>query len=269
MGFKKYEVLVRKISPVDIDNVIEMFKERINEKQKNDPVQLWAAHVMDLRTLREYFIFSDKSVKAFDIHEGYETKKKTIVPGVMYLGQKIKDVNEAIKTGLTKNEDTIKEMFSNFKINEKQLPENLLNNFKDLQSSIEEFTNIKETLTTKISTIENTLTNKIKAFNDIINTVDKDVSDLKSKVTNTTNLDPEAIKNINKEVKQQMETLNNLNNEINKIKEKVDNISITSNTVDDGEAEDLLNKITNDQNLSEEDKKELKEILKTTQGYVL
>ncbi len=268
MGFKKYEVLVRKTSPMDIDNVIEMFKERINEKQKSDPSQLWAAHIMDLRTLKEYFIFSDKSVKAFDIHEGYETKKKTVVPGVMNLGQKIKDVNEAIKTGLSKNEDIIKEMFSNFKINEKQLPENLLNNFKDLQSNIEEFNNIKETLTTKISTIENTLINKIKSFNDIVNTVgnmNKDISDLKSKTINTSNLNPETIK-------QQMETLNNLNNEINKIKEKVDNISLSTKVgyaVDDEEAEDLLNKITNDQNLSEEDKKELKEILKTTQGYVL
>jgi len=91
MGYKKYEVLVRKISKTDIDDVIKIFKKAINTKQESDPDTYWAAGIFDLRTLKEFIIFSDKAAEIFSIDDEYVTKHYEKIPGVMFLGQRITD----------------------------------------------------------------------------------------------------------------------------------------------------------------------------------
>ena len=110
MGFRKYEVLVRKNSTADIDYVVKLFKSSINKKQESDPDTLWTAEVFDLRTLDKYLIFSDKSAKTFQITEdNYRTRDGTIIPAVMYLGKSFNDtLKEELKEGL--KEEILKEI---------------------------------------------------------------------------------------------------------------------------------------------------------------
>ena len=99
MGYKKYEVLVRKNSTADIDFVIKLFKKSINKKQDSDPDTLWTAEIFDLRTLEKYLIFSDKSAKVFQITaDNYRTRDGTVIPAVMYLGKSFNnDLKEELK----------------------------------------------------------------------------------------------------------------------------------------------------------------------------
>jgi len=197
MGFKKYEVLVRKNSEMPLDDVIKTFKKAINEKQDNDPKQYWAAHVFDLRSLKEFMIFSDKSKEVFQIEgSNYDTQDNKKIDAVMDLGEKIlnvdKKLNESFDENLNKKLPDIKNNFLNDFNNQfpeltKKLKIDNIPNFKDTLNSIhEKISNMEKDIISKVlnmdkNNISDELINELNTLNDLDeNTISKLINDLEN-----------------------------------------------------------------------------------------
>jgi len=281
MGFRKYEVLIRKNSDAKIDNVIEMFKKAINDKQSQDSTTLWAADIFDLRTLKEFMVFSDKSAKIFDIKEAYKTENGESVSAVLNLGQRILDVNNTIKNNITKNSDLITDIvmtqIPNIKnLNSIQSQVTILqNNLNDIKSSISELSDIKNEINAKIKEVEDSIGLKLKDVNDLISNLQKNISNISEDNQNM----KDTIQKFNDllksgkldEIQTKINNLSELQDKIKELEEKINE----SNTmiVDNEEDNTLLEKYMNNEKLTPEETEKLNNLLNNmlgnTQGYVL
>ena len=209
MGFKKYEVLVRKNSPVPLDKVIEMFKTEINNIQNENPNEYWAAHIFDLRSLKEFMIFSDVSKEVFDIEgSDYITKEGNVISAVMNLGEKILDVNKTLNEKFDENfEKKVPELENKIQDNvkdliDKSIKDNINDNLKDIIKNInlDDIPKLRETLNAihqKIDEVQKNLLAQIlnidesKISNDLIkqleNLEDIDDEDLKKLLNDLSN----------------------------------------------------------------------------------
>jgi uncharacterized protein YoxC len=289
MGFKKYEVLVRKNSSAKIDNVIKMFKRAINNKQNSDSKNLWAANVFDLRTLKEYMIFSDKAAKTFNIIDTYSTKAGEVINGVMKLGQKIMDVEKTIKDGIQKNSDLIINIVEPIIPKVPEIPQDLKDKLAEidnleqtvtqLNSTIEEFNKIKEDVQSKINTIEQDLGVKVQDITQVLNTLQTKIQDVE---TNISQIDPDVLQKVTEIIKNdeidkifnKIQELTSMQDKINNLEEKIIELTNTidsqnSDIIDDQELEAILTKLANGEELTPEEKQKLEEALGTSQGYVV
>jgi len=272
MGFRKYEVLVRKNSKVDIDNVIEMFKKAVDDKQANDPNTLWAVNIFDLRTLKEYMIFSNKAAETFDIIDKYKTKDNKEINAVLNLGQKILDVATTIKNGIIKNSDLI----TNIAVN--QIPQikkvdSIEDKITSMNSKLLELENIKIEINKSIKEIENTFNIKLKDISDIVNKIQKNYQQQ--------TIDNETLQKIEEFMKNNnSEKLNSLQEKINsllELQEKVNNlenqlkslIKSDNTNKDDSDIDKILEKLVNNEELTPEEQEKLKNLLGNSEGYII
>ena len=288
MGFKKYEVLVRKNSTIKIDDVMVMFKNAINDKQSKDDTLLWAASIFDLRSLKEYMIFSDKSAETFNINDTYETNSKEVIPGVMKLGQKIMDVNKTIQNKITENKDLIDNIVSengNIKLiktkvddHDKQLNQ-MKKSVEDLNKLKDTFGSTKDLVESEIKKLENNIGVKIEDLNKLFEVLKEQSDENKKENDNTNNTLKETIQKISdldkdklneieselKVIKDVQANMKNFEDRLNKLSESIS----ASNEYSEEELNEILDKLANNEELTPEEESKLTGILGSTQGYIL
>jgi len=281
MGFRKYEVLIRKNSDAKIDDVIKMFKKAIDDKQSQDDTTLWAANIFDLRTLKEFMIFSDKAAKIFDIEDIYKTKNNDNINAVLNLGQKILDVNSTVRDNIAKSSDLITDMVKTQIPSIKNLDSMqshitiLENNLNDIKSSLSSIKDIKNEIDSKIKEIEDSFGLKLKDVNDLISNLQKNISEVSENNQNT-KIDIQKLNDLLEsgkldEIQTKINNLTELQDKVKELEEKINASNVMM--VDSEEDNELLEKYINNEKLTSKEKEKLNNLLNNilgnTQGYVL